>query len=321
MGSSLRIIFMGTPEIAAGSLKELLRSGYKPQAVITVPDKPAGRGLKVHQSPVKQYAIDHQIPVMQPEDLNDAGFHEQLRALKPDLIIVVAFRKLPSAIIDIPAKGSFNLHASILPQYRGAAPINWTIINGETETGVTTFFLDNKIDTGKILFTEKVDIAENQTASELHDVLMEAGAQLVVKTVKAIEHGNYSVTDQSTLTETQTALRKAPKLKKEDCRIDWHKDVKDIYDFIRGLSLHPGAFTELISPNNDRHYIKLFATKYMKSDSPVAAGSLDTDGFSYLRISGADGFIYLKEVQLAGKKMMNIEELLRGFKISNDWKI
>jgi methionyl-tRNA formyltransferase len=321
MGNSLRIIFMGTPEIAVASLKALHLSEYTPVAVVTTPDKLAGRGLKLHESPVKQYAAANALTVLQPGDLKDRIFHEQLKSLSPDVIIVVAFRKLPAELLEIPAKGAFNLHASLLPQYRGAAPINWAIINGETETGVTTFLLDNRIDTGKILFREKVKISDTQTASQLHDVLMEVGARLVIKTIKAIELNEYQITDQDDLVKTFNLLRKAPKIKKEDCRICWNNKVIDIYNFIRGLCLHPGAFTELLSPTGDQYLIKILGSSFESSGNSLKTGQLETDGSSYLRVAATNGYLYFKRVQLAGKKVMNIDEFLRGFKISNAWRV
>jgi methionyl-tRNA formyltransferase len=321
MESGLKCVFMGTPEIAVASLRAMVESGYRPVAIVTVPDRTAGRGLKLQVSPVKQFAINNGIFVLQPDDLSDAFFLQQVRELKPDIIVVVAFRKLPKALIEIPTKGAFNLHASLLPQYRGAAPINWAIINGETETGVTTFLLDQNIDTGKILYQEKVQIPLDQTASELHDILMENGAMLVIKTLRSIESGEYQAFDQCEYLSDQPLLKKAPKIFKENCRINWKNGAADIYNFIRGLCLYPGAYTDLVSPENVHYYIRILTSSYEIVSINVTIGSLETDGVSYLRIAVVDGYVYLKRVQMAGKKLMNIDEFLRGFKVNNDWSV
>jgi methionyl-tRNA formyltransferase len=247
MKNRLRIVFYGTPEFAVASLQNLVDAGYLISAVVTAPDRLAGRGLRMHFSPVKEYALRHDLLLLQPANLKDPALHDLLRSLEPDLQVVVAFRMLPKEIWSLPSLGTFNLHASLLPQYRGAAPINRALINGETETGVTTFFIDEKIDTGNIIFRQTVTIGSEETAGELHDKLMMAGALLVVKTVNAIESGNAFALPQDELQDIETRfLKKAPKIQKEDCRINWDNEVFEIHNFIRGMSPLPGAFTELV---------------------------------------------------------------------------
>lgn len=312
---------MGTPEIAVASLQAMHESGYSPVCVVTTPDKPSGRGLKINHSPVKQYAIENGMIVLQPEDLAEPDFLELIKQYKPDLIVVVAFRKLPAKLLVIPRVGCFNLHASLLPQYRGAAPINWAIINGETETGLTTFLLDNQIDTGKILCQEKVKITDDQNAGQLHDVLMEAGAKLVIKTIVYIESDNYKAIDQCTVNVPIDSLKKAPKIFKDDCRIFWNKPVLEVQNFIRGLCPYPSAFTELISPLKKTYYLKVLSSYFEVSENNPITGVIETDETSYLRISCLNGYVYLRHVQLAGKKIMNIDEFLRGFALNNDWSV
>ena len=274
----MRIIYMGTPEFAVEPLKLLLENNYNVVGVITVPDKPAGRGQQVQQSAVKQFALEKGLTILQPEKLKDPVFIEQLRKLKADLQIVVAFRMLPEIVWNMPPLGTFNLHASLLPQYRGAAPINWAVINGEKETGVSTFFLQHEIDTGKIIYQEKIPIPENSNVGEVYDKLMHTGAHLVIKTVKAIEQGNYPHIDQSLLIANGAELKPAPKIFKEDCRINWNNTSKSILDLIRGLSPYPVAFTDFISPDGKAFSVKIF--KSAKEQNPVhsASGSIITDG-------------------------------------------
>jgi methionyl-tRNA formyltransferase len=310
---------MGTPEIAVASLQAMIKAGYAPVAVVTTPDKPAGRGLKIKTSAVKDFAVAQNLPVLQPEDLADAAFVESLRALEPDMIVVVAFRKLPSVLLSIPRLGAFNLHASLLPQYRGAAPIQWAIINGEPESGVTTFMLDDHIDTGKILYQDKVKITEEMTGGDLHDRLMEIGSSLVIKTISALESGEYVAIDQSTIAESHDIIKKAPKLNKENCQINWHLPVEKINNLVRGLYPYPGAFTVIQSPANQRYYIKVLTTSYEHTSLPPEIGIIETDGISYLRIGASDGYVYFSRVQLEGKRIMNIDELLRGFKMIGAW--
>lgn len=306
MKKKLRIIFMGTPEFAVPSLQILVENGYEVVAVITAPDKPKGRGQKVIPSPVKEYALTQNIPVLQPLNLKDAGFQEELKALDANLQIVVAFRMLPRAVWDMPAIGTFNLHASLLPKYRGAAPINWAIINGETETGITTFFLQHEIDTGNILFQEKEPVHPDDTAGSLYERLMNKGAKLVLKTVQSVEAGDYQPRPQS-----DTAATHAPKIFKETCQIDWNKSAVQIRNFVRGLSPYPAAWTTI----NDQH-CKIFAVSIPEENgSGLKPGELFTDNKKIIAIKAADGLVYIDELQLQGKKRMPAEDFLRGNKL------
>ena len=305
----MRIIFMGTPQFAVTSLDALIVAGCDVVAVVTAPDKPAGRGQKVSVSAVKQYALNNGLKVLQPEKLKSPEFLEELKALNADLQVVVAFRMLPEVVWKMPVKGTVNLHASLLPQYRGAAPINWALINGEKESGVTTFFLKQEIDTGDILFTEKVTLTGHETAGELHDRLMHKGAGLLVKTVKGIQSGRYNEHPQSQLAEG-VELKSAPKIFKEDCLINWDKSAESIYNKIRGLSPDPTAYTVL-----NGKILKIFRAEYELTKSDVAIGSYKTDHKSFLKFVAADGLISLKEVQLEGKRCLGIEEFLRGIKL------
>lgn len=297
---------MGTPEFAVSSLDILVQNGYEIVGVITVPDKPAGRGHKLQQSAVKKYALEHNLPVLQPEKLKDPVFIEQLQALNADLQVVVAFRMLPAVVFQMPRYGTFNLHASLLPQYRGAAPINWAVINGDTESGVTTFFIEQQIDTGNIIFQEKTPIAPNQTAGELHDVLMDIGAKWVLKTVQAIEAGNCTTQPQPNLPE----LRPAPKIFTETCRINWQQPTAQVYNFVRGLSPYPAAFTTL----HDK-ILKIYQAKPIIEMYNQTAGTFVTDQKTYLHIATADGWIEVLELQMEGKKRMGVQEFLRGNKV------
>lgn len=304
---------MGTPDFAVASLDALIRSGKEVVAVVTAPDKPAGRGQKLQQSAVKQYAVAHQLPVLQPTKLKDEAFLEELRAFQADLQVVVAFRMLPVVVWDMPPKGTINLHGSLLPQYRGAAPINWAIINGEKETGVTTFFLQHEIDTGNILFSEKVTIEEHDTAGDLHDKLMLIGADLVVKTVTAIEENNYQEKPQHEILNAEgkpLEAKHAPKIFKETCLIDWNKPAGDVYNHIRGLSPYPAAFTHL-----DGKTLKVYSASPESSTPDVEAGKYLTDGKTFLKFACTDGFIHLQEIQLEGKKRIGIAEFLRGYRL------
>ncbi len=312
---------MGTPEFAVESLDILLQNNYTIAAVITVPDKPAGRGQQVQESAVKKYALEKGLNILQPDKLKDENFIRQLKELKADLQIVVAFRMLPEIIWNMPPLGTINLHGSLLPQYRGAAPINRAVLNGEKETGVTTFLLQQEIDTGKIIFQEKTPIAENETAGEIHDRLMHIGAQLILKTVKAIEKGDYPQIDQSTLIAPGTYINSAPKIFKEDCRIDWNKSLDKIHNMIRGLSPYPTAFAELVSPEGKIIALKIFISKKEIAPHDLPLASIITDSKSYLKIAVKGGYIDINELQLAGKKRMNVIDFLRGFQINNVWKI
>ncbi|MGN6394209.1 MAG: methionyl-tRNA formyltransferase [Mucilaginibacter sp.] len=305
----MRIIFMGTPQFAVASLDALIKAGCNIVAVVTAPDKPAGRGKKLSESAVKQYAVENGIKVLQPEKLKDPDFLEELKALKADLQVVVAFRMLPEVVWNMPPRGTINLHASLLPQYRGAAPINWVLINGEKESGVTTFFLKHEIDTGDILFTEKVTLSGHETAGELHDRLMAKGAGLLVKTVKGVESGRYNEHPQSVLAEG-VELKNAPKIFKEDCLIDWNQPAESIYNKIRGLSPHPAAYTLL----NDK-VLKIYRAEYEITEPGLQPGGFVTDNKSHLKFAAPDGYVLLTEVQLEGKKQMDIEAFLRGVKL------
>lgn len=311
----LRIVFMGTPEFAVESLKALVENGYNVTAVITMPDKPAGRGYQLQQSAVKKYAIEKGLPVLQPEKLKDEVFLNALKALHADLQIVVAFRMLPEVVWNMPPLGTFNLHGSLLPQYRGAAPINWAIINGEKETGVTTFFLTKEIDTGEIIFQDRIPIGENENAGEIHDKLMHTGAALVVKTVDAICKGNYQTTVQNEFISDPALLKTAPKIFKETCRINWNESSKDIFNLIRGLSPYPGAWAELISSDNKSLAVKIYKGEKITAMHKHSPGSIVTDGKSYLDVAVKDGYIRILKLQLPGKKAMEVPELLRGHKL------
>ena len=307
----LRIVYMGTPDFAVESLKVLHESGFNIVGVITMPDKPAGRGHKIQYSPVKQYALEHNLTLLQPEKLKDESFLTELKALQADLQIVVAFRMLPEAVWNMPRLGTFNLHASLLPQYRGAAPINWAVINGETETGVTTFFLTHEIDTGHIILQEKTPISYTDTAGDIHDKLMIIGGQLVIKTVELILEEKAAGMPQPHIEQ----LKLAPKIFKDTCRIDWNKSAAKLYNFVRGLSPYPAAWTELLSPENEVAGLKIFETKIELQPHNEPAGKLVSDGKNYIKITTTDGFLTLISVQLAGKKRMQTAELLRGFNI------
>ncbi len=301
----MRIIFMGTPDFAVPSLDILVQNGCNVVAVITAVDKPAGRGKKLQQSPVKKYALSKNIPVLQPPRLKRKAFLEELASYKADLQVVVAFRILPEQIFNMPPMGTFNLHGSILPQYRGAAPINWAVMNGEKESGVSTFFLKKKVDTGNILFIEKTPIGPDTTAGELHDSLMQIGAKLVLKTVKAIESGDYKEKPQ----KEPKVSKPAPKIFKEDCRIDWNRSVDQIHNHIRGLSPYPTAFSYLMGQR-----VKIFKSSWEKANHEKEPATLQTDSKSFLRYAAADGWINILELQMPGKKRMAVKDFLRGFR-------
>ncbi len=312
----LRIVYMGTPEFAVESLKRLVEGGYNVVGVITMPDKPMGRhGSVLQPSPVKAYAVSQGLKVLQPEKLKDEAFLEELRALRADLQIVVAFRMLPEAVWQMPRLGTFNLHASLLPQYRGAAPINWAVINGDTETGITTFFLKHEIDTGEIIDQVRVPIADTDNVGVVYDRLMMLGGDLVLKTVDAILAGNVKTIPQETLSSTEP-LRSAPKIFKDTCRIDWTKGVKPVYDFIRGLSPYPAAWTELCEPDSSPVTMKIYESSKEFVEHTFAPGTILTDKKTYFKVASTDGFVHLLSVQLAGKKRMNVTDFLRGYRYS-----
>jgi len=323
MKDKLRIIFFGTPEFAVASLDILVKSGYQIVGIVTVPDKPAGRGLELKMSAVKEYANSKNIKVLQPEKLKSDEFLATLRELKPNLGIVVAFRKLPKEVWAFPKLGTFNLHGSLLPHYRGAAPINWAIINGEQESGVTTFFLDDEIDTGKIIFRAKENIREEDTAGDLNSRLMKDGADLVLKTVRAIESGTYSMEDQSAFLKPNEKAKNAPKIFKEDCKINWNKTAFEVYNFIRGLNPYPTAWTE-IKKDNESVAMKIFkSAKEIISHSDILGTIIQIkleSGKKIVKVAVKDGYIILLEIQLAGRKRMSTEEFIRGFTFDG-WKI
>ena len=319
-----RIVYMGTPEFAVAPLEALLKKDYKVVGVVTVPDKASGRGLKVNESAVKKYAVEHNIPVLQPVSLKDPEFLKQLKAWKADLFVVVAFRMLPKVVWEIPKLGTFNLHAALLPQYRGAAPINWAVINGEKTTGVTTFMIDDGMDTGKIMFRYDCKIEPDDTVGEVHDKLMELGSMLVVNTVEALDENNVELRVQKSFIQGSEILKPAPKLTRELCHIDWRSKTKYIYDLIRGLSPYPAAFTELVKDGKAAQ-LKIFKTIKVEGEEYAAMlaqngmtsaepGTILSDGKTYLAFATNDGAISATEIQLAGKKRMPVKDFLIGFR-------
>ncbi len=313
----LRIVFMGTPEFAVTSLRALVEGGYNIVGVVTTPDKPAGRGRKIQQSDVKQYAVEQGLPVLQPVKLRDPEFQAELEALKPDLGIVIAFRMLPESVWSLPRLGTFNLHASLLPQYRGAAPINWAIINGESETGVTTFLLNHQIDTGDIIGQVRCPILPSDNIGTLYDKLMNIGSGLVIETVEKIAEGNITPVVQSHIPDSE--LKSAPKIFKEDCLIDWTKEGEQIVNFVRGLSPYPAAWSYMYKDNVEVNSAKVFSVSFEKADHQRNAGEVNTDGRTVLKVACKDGWISLDEVQLAGKRRMAIRDLLLGLRDAADY--
>lgn len=311
----LRIVYMGTPEFAVASLRALVEGGYNVVGVITMPDKPMGRhGSVLQSSPVKQYAESVGLPVLQPEKLKNEEFLQELRAWNADLQIVVAFRMLPEVVWNMPRLGTFNLHASLLPQYRGAAPINWSVIHGDTETGVTTFFLTHEIDTGKIIRQKRLPIADTDDVGKVHDSLMAMGADLVLETVDLILEDKADAIPQEQFCRDGEVLRPAPKIFKDTCRIDWNQPMKRIYDFIRGLSPYPAAWTELVTPDGKHLALKVYQTEKRPAEHSFRVGSIHSDGKSYVDIAVEGGYIRLLSLQLAGKKRMPVHDFLNGFK-------
>ena len=319
MEKNIRIAYFGTPEFAASQLEAILKAGYEVAVVVTMPDKPAGRGRKIQYSDVKKTALEHGLPLLQPEKLKDPTFLEQLAAYQANLFIVVAFRMLPAVVWQMPELGTFNLHASLLPQYRGAAPINFAIINGETETGLTTFFLNEEIDKGAVIMREKVGIRPNETAGELHDELMLLGNKVVVETIKKIENGEVHALPQEELSGNQP-LKPAPKISKEFCNVDWSLDCQTVYNHIRGLSPYPAAHTQLQSESGEIIDLKIYASEIESCTQNVAQGCVVTDNKKFLKIALSDGFVHLTYVQQAGKKAMPIEDFLRGTQLEGSWK-
>ena len=313
---SLRIVFFGTPDFAVESLRRLVEGGYNIVGVVTMPDKEAGRGHKLLQSPVKQYAIEHGLRLLQPERLKNPQFVEELRSLKADLQIVIAFRMLPEVVWNMPPLGTFNLHASLLPKYRGAAPINWAVINGETETGVTTFFLKHEIDTGDIIQQRRISIGDNDNVGIVHDKLMMMGADMVIETVDAIINGTVKPIPQDELCKAGTEASPAPKIFKDTCKIDWDKTMHEVRNLVRGLSPYPAAWTEITDSTGITHTAKIFEVSL--TDEPQAcrpAGEMWSDKSGRLLVACRDGVISIDQLQLAGKKRMSVADFLRGFRL------
>ncbi len=319
----MKIVYFGTPEIASSQLEAIIAAGYEVAAVVTVPDKPAGRGKKIQSSDVKLTALKYDLPILQPVSFKSPDFIAELSSYNADLFVVVAFRMLPEVVWSMPPMGTFNLHASLLPQYRGAAPINHAIINGEKETGLTTFLLDKEIDTGEIIMQEKVVIEDDETAGTLHDKLMVLGNKVVVETIKRIEEGKVQSQSQDMIIERDNLqLKPAPKIFKEDCKVDWTKDAKSIYDFIRGLSPYPAAHTQFVSENNETLDIKIFEVALKENKSEDAdLYKIKTDGKSYLDVVLGKNNISIKVIQQAGKKAMPIADFLRGTRLEGSWKV
>lgn len=306
--AALRIIFMGTPDFAVASLDALVKAGCNIVGVITAPDKPAGRGMKLQESAVKKYAVEHRLKILQPEKLKNPAFIDELGSLHADLQVVVAFRMLPEVVWNMPRLGTINLHGSLLPQYRGAAPINWAIINGEKETGVTTFKLQHEIDTGNILLQEKFPIGENETAGEVHEKMKEIGAQLLVKTVRGIAKGTLKESPQNTNNST---IKHAPKIFTDTCKIDFTRTAEEVHNLIRGLSPFPGAFTSLNGKT-----LKIYRTEKEIVTPSIHPGAYDTDGKTYLKFACANGYVNALDIQLEGKKRMPVQEFLRGYRFT-----
>ena len=321
--SNLRIVYLGTPDFAVEPLRRLVEQqrsceacGYEIVGVVTMPDKVINkRGTQILMSPVKQYAVENNLPVLQPESLKSEEFLTALAEWRADLQIVVAFRMLPESVWNMPRLGTFNLHASLLPQYRGAAPINWAIINGDKESGVTTFFLKHEIDTGDIILQNRVTIDDNDTAGTLHDKLMMVGGESVLETVKLIVEGRAEALPQEKLYEVESDLLPAPKIFRDTCRINWQNSARRVYDFVRGMSPYPAAWTELVNEQGEAVAIKVYEASIESAAHNYPAGTMLSDGKNYIKVAVEDGYICLLSVQLPGKKRMAVDELLRGFKV------
>lgn len=310
----LRIVFMGTPDFAVRGLEKIVEAGYKVVGVITAPDRPAGRGRKLQESAVKKYASQQGLNILQPTNLKSEEFLNELKELKANIQVVVAFRMLPASVWSLPEYGTFNLHASLLPQYRGAAPINWAIINGETKTGVSTFFIDDKIDTGEMILQKKVSITSNETVGELHDELMETGSNLILDTLKIIQQGEVETTPQP----MDSNLKAAPKLDKENTKINWQEPLVNIYNLIRGLNPYPAAWSTLY--NNDQELkVKLFDCGIEKTSHDLELGKLKIEDKN-IKVACKDGFLIIEKIQLPGKRKMKVKDLLNGFSFSPDAK-
>ena len=312
-GRDLRIVFMGTPDFAVASLKLLVESGYNVVGVVTAVDKPAGRGNQLSVSAVKQYALEKGLHLLQPEKLKNPEFIAELEILKADLQVIVAFRMLPELVWNMPPMGTFNLHGSLLPQYRGAAPLNWAIINGETRTGVTTFLLDKEIDTGKIIFKEEIEIGENETVGDIHDRLMEIGARLVMKTVDVLATGKYTAIPQEELV-SGNEIKHAPKIFKDDCRIDWSKDSETVRNLVRGLSPYPTAWSLIVNKSTGEEIqTKVFFAETANHNKTEQSGTIKSDLKKTLLVACGMGWLNITDIQIAGKKRMKTDEFLRGF--------
>jgi len=312
---------MGTPDFAVASLDALVKNHFNVVGVVTAADKPSGRGQQLNQSPVKKYALEHHLRLLQPQNLKAPDFIEELRSLKADLQIVVAFRMLPEAVWNMPPEGTYNLHASLLPKYRGAAPINWAVINGEQESGVTTFRLKHEIDTGNILLQERIKIGPADTAGDLHDKLMVAGAQLIVETVRKIREKMEDGMELKFETQRDSLANHAPKLDKNLCRINWQLKARDIYNLVRGLSPYPTAFAELQNEEGQVKTLKIFFAEYATIEHGKPVGTIDTDNNNFLNVHCSDGILQIKDIQLEGKKRMKVHEFLKGYKISAGTKM
>ena len=319
---SLRILYMGTPEFAVEPLKVLVENNYNVVGVVTMPDKPAGRGHKIQYSDVKKYALEQNLPLLQPTNLKDEAFLTELKSYQADLQIVVAFRMLPEVVWNMPPLGTFNLHASLLPQYRGAAPINWAVINGEKETGVTTFFLQHEIDTGHIIWQEKVNIGPNDTVGQVHDRLMELGGQVVRKTVDLILADEVKVHAQNDIiAQHDLVLKPAPKIFKETCQINWNQPVEAVHNFIRGLSPYPASWSMLVSAGGDTFKVKIYEARAIVKEHNLEVGSIVQEGKEDLKVAVLGGFIDVLVMQLPGKRRLPIADLLRGFVIDASFKM
>lgn len=319
--NSLRIVYMGTPEFAVAPLDALIEAGFNIVGVVTNPDKPAGRGQKIQESAVKKYALEKGLTILQPEKFRNEAFLAELKALNADLQVVVAFKMLPELVWNMPKYGTLNLHASLLPHYRGAAPINWAIMNGDKESGVSTFLLQKEIDTGNVIFQEKVSIGENDNLEILHDNLMEIGSNLVVKTAKAIESNDYPQIPQEDLTVAGEELKIAPKIFKNDCKINWSASIEKIHNHIRGLSPYPASWTELSDSNDKKVALKVYAANKVNEEHSLPIGSLVSDKKTYLKVAVNGGYINLTTIQMAGKKRMQIADFLRGFQQIDTFKL
>jgi methionyl-tRNA formyltransferase len=319
---SLRIIYMGTPEFAVEPLKKLVENNYNVVAVVTMPDKPAGRGHKIQYSAVKEYALSQNLPILQPTNLKDEEFILELASFKADLQIVVAFRMLPEVVWDMPEMGTFNLHASLLPQYRGAAPINWSIINGDVQTGVTTFFQQHEIDTGHVLLQRTIEIGADDNVGDVHDRLMCLGADTVIDTVNIILDGQENPIPQNQLIEAEKMILKAaPKIFKETCQINWDQSVQAVHNFIRGLSPYPAAWSTLVDQQGEKRVVKIFQSRMVERMHDLAIGSILQEEKDELLVAVQGGFIAIEVMQLPGKKRLPIADLLRGFAIDSSFRM